>query len=441
MYDPLVAHQLSACHAYPSSYWAAITPQRIQFPKLQADMDTPVAIIGGGFTGLSAALTLLKYNQPFVLLEANDIGWGASGRNAGFVLPSSGRLDFSQLVSRYGKGVADGVIAEYYQALDTLDAYLEELNIQADQVQGGYLKIAHNRKLADKIRRGWQAMPRQFQQQYVWLEASQIAAEYLPDYPGFGGLWREQGQGLNPLKLAIGMATRLQQADCGLYTHSPIDRWTVDNQTHVLHCGVHQIRAQQVLLCSNAYTPRSISHLANRQFPVLSSILVTEPLPDQLAQGWRAGLMGMDTRPLKYYYRLLPDKRLLFGGRGAVTGQHANSQRSQRRLIQALHEYFPSLSSLKIDYFWSGWVGVAADDIPHITIDATHQGVYYAAGFCGSGLAFSAHAGRRLAERVVGERLPLATELIYHQPLPAFPMPSFRRIGLRLMYAWQRMLI
>lgn len=438
MYDPLIAEKISPFQGYPKSYWEATTSERIQFPSIQNNEQTPVVIIGGGFTGLSAALTLSAHDQPFILLEANEIGWGCSGRNAGFLLPGSGRLDYSGLAASYGNAVAEAVTNEYYQSLQTVDDLLSKLNIDVEMTNGGYLKIAHNAKFAKKMQDGWQALPQQWQEQYQWLDAKEIASNYVPEYASFGGLFRQQGAGINPLKLAIAMANKLKKELCKVYCNSPFDAWRREGNTHVLNVGNHQIRTDSVILCSNAYTPHKLNDLSKKQFPVLSSVLVTEPLPQDIVDGWRSGLMAMDTRSLKYYYRLLPDNRILFGGRGAVTGKSANSSKSQVQLKQAFNHYFPNLAHIKSAYFWSGWVSVSADDIPHVGIYPDSHNVLYATGYCGSGLAFSSHAGKRLAERYLGIRSTKETEVIYHKPIPAFPFSKFRRIGLRGYYAWHR---
>lgn len=438
MYDPLIADNIRPFQGYPKSYWETMAPERIQFPPIEQDMKTPVAIIGGGFTGLNTALTLMQHEQPFILLEANEIGWGCSGRNAGFLLPGSGRLDYSGLAANYGNSVAEAVTDEYYQSLQTVDELLRSLNVDVQKTNGGYLKIAHNAKFAQKMQNAWQALPLKWQQQYKWIEATDVASNFVPGYASHGGLFRELGAGINPLRLALAMAKKLKKALSHVYCNSPVSTWSTQGDTHLLQVGKHAIRADNVILCSNAYTPHTLNDLSKKQFPVLSNILVTKPLPKDIADGWRKGLMAMDTRSLKYYYRLLPDNRILFGGRGAVAGKHANTSKSQYQLKQAFNQYFPNLAKIESEYFWSGWVSVSADDIPHVGSYPGSKNVLYATGYCGSGLAFSSHAGKRLAERFLGIRPPKEAEVIYHKPIPAFPFSQFRRAGLHGYYAWHR---
>ncbi len=436
MYDPLVDKQLRPFQGYPPSYWHQQTSKRENFAPLSNNLDTEVAIIGGGYTGLSAALTLAQHGVSCVLLEANEIGWGCSSRNAGFILPGCGRLDYAGIAAKYGSATAEATISEYYAALDTVHEFIGSNDVQ--RTQGGYLKIAHNRAFAQKMQSAWRALPPQWQSQYRWLGAATISNSFIPGYRSFGGLYREAGQGLNPFKLVLALAGTARQNMIPIFCNSPVQRWQKQQNKHHLLCNQHSVQAEKVILASNAYGLRQLSQVSYKQFPVLSSVLVTAPLPAKLVAKWRAGLMAMDTRSLKYYYRLLPDKRLLFGGRGAITGKQANTGRSQNHLRKALHQYFPELTDIAVEYFWSGWVSVSADDLPHICRDGEDPSLYYSTGYCGSGVAFACHAGKRLAQLVVGENWQNQDAVIYQKPIPAFPFTPFRRIGLRAYYAWQR---
>ena len=172
-------------------------------------------------------------------------------------------------------------------------------------------------------------------------------------------------------------------------------------------------------------------------FPVISSVMVTKPLNDEQLQtiGMRSGLMVMDTRPLKYYYRLLPDKRLLFGGRGAIKGADANKNKYLKALQIGLEHTFPSLSDMAVDRFWSGWVSVSLDDYPRIYHDKAAN-IAYSGGYCGAGLAFSLQSGKRLAQ-LICEPNALPDLPYWQSPLRQFPLARLRRPALSGFYAWQ----
>ena len=135
----------------------------------------------------------------------------------------------------------------------------------------------------------------------------------------------------------------------------------------------------------------------------------------------------MDTRALKYYFRKLPDNRILFGGRGAVNGQHADDPRYANRLLNVLKSSFPSLKQVAIDYSWSGWICMALDDLPHVVKGDNAGNLFYSAGYCGNGVSFAVQAGKRLAQQIAGQPVPNLP--LYNQSLPKFPLPSLRRAG------------
>ena len=163
--------------------------------------------------------------------------------------------------------------------------------------------------------------------------------------------------------------------------------------------------------------------------PVLSQIIVTQPLTEsELANcNFLTSNVAMDTRALKYYFRKLPDNRLLFGGRGAIHGKNAEDPYYSNRLLKVLKSSFPSLNQVKIAYSWSGWICMALDDLPHIVKGDPSGNLFYSAGYCGNGVSFAVQAGKRLAQKVAGQEVPNLP--FYEKALPNFPLPSFRRLG------------
>lgn len=370
------------------------------------------------------------------MIDANQAGWGCSGRNAGFILPGSGRLDYAGLKAAYGDAVAQHTLDNYYRAMDTLSTLLEATRERCDLTNGGYLKIGHSQAAFQQLCSSMHALPGIFQQQYQKLSATEVN-ELIPDYPNYGGIYRPQGQGLNPLKFSSALMAHLTSLNIPMYGNTPainIDK--VDGAYQVATPG-GCISAKNLVICSNAYSlPSLYRPVTQKQFPVLSSVLVSEPISDAAVLQWQAGLMAMDTRSLKYYFRLLPDNRILFGGRGAITGKHANTAESQHLLKGAFNRYFPTLAHLNGEFFWSGWVSVSADNIPHVT-KVAQENIFYATGYCGSGLSFSCHAGQQLTTLLMGNTYSM-NKSAYHSPLPAFPLAIFRRTGLYCYYQWHR---
>jgi glycine/D-amino acid oxidase-like deaminating enzyme len=437
MYDPLKEPYPKPWQGHPKSYWADDS-QSIKRPVLQQEIHSEVVIIGAGYTGLSAAYHLAKnYNIKATVIEANEVGWGCSGRNAGFVLPSSGRISLMQLRKKWGFDVSQCIFTEFHQGVATVEQLISSGNIECDVIRGGYLKVAHTQALADKMERQVYAQQKTFFDDVEFCNAARISEKLMLSSQAFGAMYYADYFSLNPLKLVQGYARLAEEHGAQIYCNSPLIDWRQEQKKHRLLTLEGSIVCDKVIIATNGYTGKKQHPLIkNRHFPVLSSIIVTRPLSAKELEGigMKAGLMVMDTRALKYYYRLLPDGRLLFGGRGAIKGENAGQQVYSQNLLKALIATFPQLSNVSLAYFWSGWVSVSYDDYPRIWGNEENN-VLYAMGYCGSGLSFASQAGKRLAQKLASDKA-LSTIPFVQSPLTKFPMASMRRIGLSLYYKW-----
>ena len=439
MYDPLVDARPDPEAAPASSYWQAHThtiwPEPQQ-PPTQAD----IVVIGGGYTGLNAALELAeRYQQQVVLLEANQLGWGCSTRNAGFAMPGTGRLGYQQWAERLGEQTAQAIQQEYRAGFAQLERHLAACPEQLQIQRGGYLKIAHKASTVTALKRQYEALSA-YEPSTRWLDY-EATQERLKSPQAHAALHFTHSFGVNPLLLASSIARQAAAAGAQLCPHQVVENIERNANGFTVRTQTQQIQAHKVLICSNGYTPNKLHPaLHGRSLPVLSSVLVTRPLTatELAATGLTSQHLVMDTRVLKYYFRLLPDNRLLFGGRGAVRGKDANKAKYARHLLAALAATFPQLQRLSQqppDYFWSGWVSVALDDYPRIY--SPEPGLFTAMGYCGSGVTFTQVAGQRLAQLAMGEQLPALP--FYQSELPRFPLASLRRLGQWGFYQWARL--
>ncbi len=431
MYDPL--HDLSPGQGqpYPDSYWAAHSgPAPADDGALTQDCSVDVAIIGAGYTGLSAAYHLAtEHGVNALVLEANQTAWGCSGRNAGFVLKSSGRKPYAQMQKQWGEAVMRGVYQEFNAGLDRV-RQLISLGIDCDQQEPGYLRMAHKPSMVPALQAQARLLQQTFGAEVELLSRSEVHQQYVADQQSFGALRFADAFGVNPLKLAWGYQQLARSAGAIIHTASPVQQWQTDGRTQVLHTPQAVVRARKVILATNGYTPKQLHPgVQSRTLPVLSQIIVTEPLSAaQLAAcNLLTSQVVMDTRALKYYYRKLPDNRILFGGRGAITGRDAENPFYAERLLEVLKLSFPALHNLRYDYQWSGWICMSLDDIPHIYQADAHADVVYSMGYCGSGLSFSVQAGKRLADKVMGLAQPDLP--LFQSALPKFPLAPLRRVG------------
>lgn len=435
MYDPMRDKSPGCGLEYPQSYWADISLNNKESEHktdgcLNEDINVDVAIIGAGYTGLSCALHLAReHGIKAHVFEANQTAWGCSGRNAGFILKSSGRKPYSAMQKQWGEEVMRGIYNEMCAGVDTVNSLIAE-GIDCDQQESGYIKVAHKPSMFNTLQAQAKLQQQMFGYDVQVLTKQELQQNYMADENAFGAIRYQDGFGLNPLKLTWGYQKLARQAGVKVHISTPID--FVEQQAKkdiLLKSPQGMIKAQKVVIATNGYTPKGFQPLVtNRTLPVLSQIIVTEPLSDeQTAQcNFLTSNVVMDTRALKYYYRKLPDKRILFGGRGAITGKSAEDPYYANRLLSVLKTSFPALSLLKIDYAWSGWICMALDDLPHI-YQNDENNIFYGMGYCGSGVSFSVQAGKRLAEKVAGKTVPNLP--LYQKALPKFPFAPLRRVG------------
>ncbi len=437
MYDPLKHRSPGQAAPYPNSYWAKSSGTApVCDGKITSDIDVDVAIIGGGYTGLSCALHLAKQQGiKSHILEANQTAWGCSGRNAGFILKSTGRKPYSSMIKQWGKEVAKGIYSEVCEGVDTVNELIEQ-GIDCEPQTKGYLRIAHKPSMLKELQQQSKMLAQEFNYSTELLSSTQIREEYFDSQDAYGAIRFSDGYGINPLKLAWGYQQLAQQSGVQIHTGSPVTGWEQQQLSNgqlgkqLLHTPEGIVSASKVVIATNGYTPKEFHPaIDNRTLPVLSQIIVTKPLTDaQIAEtNFLTENVMMDTRALKYYFRKLPDNRILFGGRGAISGKDADDPYFANRLLKVLRNSFPPLHAIEIDYSWSGWISISLDDLPHICQADDRGNVFYSMGYCGNGVSFAVQAGKRLAERVAGVKVPNLP--YYSKQLPKFPFAKFRRVG------------
>jgi glycine/D-amino acid oxidase-like deaminating enzyme len=439
MYDPLVDHKLNNNQGFPNSYWSSTTTS-INYEALTTNINADVVIIGAGYTGLSCAIHLAEQGvSNIVVIEANDVGWGCSGRNAGFVLPGSGRLGYKQLVDRFGIEQAHLLHDDFMSAIKLIDTLSLKAKVKIDKTELGYLKLAHSKKWFEKLKISADYLHNEFNYDVEVISKSDFCHDYVNHQHVFGAIRYNNGFGINPLKLINSYAEYATSLGVTIYNQSPVidiqEKGQTCKQQQIITTESGQIFADKLVIATNAYTPKMLNTpLKHKVLPVLSNVIVTRVLTSEELKrsNFKTHQVMMDTRELKYYYRLLPDNRILFGGRGAISGKEANNPKYAHRLLAQLHSSFPELSNVTIDYNWIGWISVPFDQMPHI--HRTDNDMFYATGYCGSGVSFSAYAGKLLAELIQEKDVnsPLLSQL------PSFPLSQFRRTGQRFFYQYGR---
>ncbi|WP_432470346.1 NAD(P)/FAD-dependent oxidoreductase [Amphritea sp. HPY] len=438
MYDPLVATDPGTGMPYPGSYWADTAgPAPQDDGPVTADKEVEVAIIGGGYTGLSAAYHLVhEQGIEATVLEANATGWGCSGRNGGFALKAGGRLSYQKMIRRYGETTARGMFNEIYDGLARVRGLIQDHNIDCDQQADGHLWVAHRPRMMKVIESEARFLKDTFNYDVDILSGDELKQQHFDSDEAHGAMRFRHGFGVHPLKLAYGYHRLARAAGATIHTSSPVLQWYREGDRHLLVTPGGVVKAKKVICATNGYTSQTLHpQLKNRSFPVLSNVIVTRPLTDTelAATQFVSSDVITDTRTLRFYYRKLPDNRILIGGRSAITGADACNPKHNDNLLRALTSKFSALGDLSFDYQWGGWVCVTFDDIPHIHQTEDDSSVFYAMGYGGSGVSFAVQAGMRLAEKVAGiskgHDLPVLSK-----PMPKFPFAPFRRMGQRALY-------
>lgn len=430
MYDPLHDSSPGCGEQYPESYWANVSGQAPQDDGvLTSDIGVDVAIIGAGYTGLSCALHLAReHGIKAHVLEANKTAWGCSGRNAGFILKSSGRKPYATMQKQWGEEVMRGIYHEMCAGVETVNNLIAE-GIDCDVQENGFIKVAHKANKLTELVTLAQLQKDRFGYEVEILSKEELHQNYMADQNAYGAIRYQDGFGINPLKLAWGYQKIARAAGAAIHCASPVTDWFDESHCQRLITPDGEVKAKKVIIATNGYTPKGFHQLTqNRTLPVLSQIIVTEPLSDEQIQAcnFLTSNVVMDTRALKYYYRKLPDNRILFGGRGAITGKGAEDPYFANRLLSVLKSSFPALGSINIAHAWSGWICMALDDLPHVYQNEKNS-IFYSMGYCGSGVSFSVQAGKRLAEKVAGKTVPDLP--LYNRALPKFPLAPLRRVG------------
>jgi glycine/D-amino acid oxidase-like deaminating enzyme len=411
------------------SLWRATAPLAPQTGALEERIEADVAVVGAGYTGLACAIALAEAGRKVAVLEAHDVGYGASGRNGGQVIPGL-KNDPDELVARYGRDRGEALVRLAGGAADRVFALISKYGIECGARQCGWIQPAHSAAAAQTViarARQWSA-----RRAPVELLAGPRLAQLLgTDEYRAGWLDRRAGA-LQPLAYVRGLARAALGLKVRVLTGSPV--------THIIHhtnewaavTPKGELRARQLVLATDAYSGPLWPELVANQMIVTSVQTATEPLPDAIrATILPGGTVASDTRKLLYYFRLDGDGRFIIGGRGTVTDQVP--ARVYATLRQVATRMFPALTGVPWPYRWYGRVGITRDWLPHLAELA--PGVWTVLGYCGRGVAMATTMGL-----VLGDMLSGGHKLSYPAAsLKPIPLPALRRPMLQAGIAYYRL--
>ncbi|TPN80723.1 FAD-binding oxidoreductase [Mesorhizobium sp. CU2] len=356
-----------------------------------------VAIVGGGYAGLSAAIELARAGLNVQLFDRQPIGQAASSRNGGMASGSI-RPSRKQLIHRFGEARANAILMEGKAARDDLQTFLDEEKVECDFFLSGLFDGAINDRECEELSRYAELL-----QRFLGIEAFSVSRAEVPRYIGTdfyaGGFVRMDIGGLHPAKLLDGILRIARASGATIHENTAVLATSADVGGVRVATSRGEVFAKKVLVCTDAYTDGFDPWLRRRIVPVRSRIVATEPLGDGVMDRLMPKrMMYGDTRQLSYYYRPSPDgSRILFGGRDGTTEGDPLSPTTHLR--SELGRIFPDLQNVALSHSWFGQVAMHRDMIPRLF---TAGDTVYATGFCGSGVVWARWLGKKAALKLIG---------------------------------------
>ncbi|MGI4983176.1 MAG: NAD(P)/FAD-dependent oxidoreductase [Janthinobacterium lividum] len=382
------------------SYWLDLPLPTPFLGEGQVPGRVDVAVVGGGFTGLSAAQALAKRGASVTLVDAGPIGGGASGRNGGQVNTGVAH-DFATLYAQLGPERARLYYRAFASAVDTVERLIREEGIDCDYHANGKLKLASKPHHFANIEKTAELIRREVDPNIEIIGRDRIRDEVQSDQ-FHGGLLQKHGGQMHMRKFAVGLAKAAAGHGAQIYENAGVSSIQKEGDGYRLVTARGEMHAKQVLIATGPSRQGPFGWYRRRLAPVGSFIIVTEPLPaGQLAAMLPHRRAYTTSRIMHNYFRVTPDSRLLWGGRARFTASERPSDAKSGRILRAgMIRHFPALADTRIDYCWGGLVDITADRLPRA---GQHDGLYFSMGYSGHGTQMSTHMGQVMADVMGGD--------------------------------------
>ncbi len=406
----------NASSAYPPSYYAASRNIIREPVALDGSVEADICIVGAGYSGLSAAISLAERGFKVVMVEAAEVGWGASGRNGGQIVNGlNASLDTIQ--RRYGQETANFVGGLLQEGAGIIYDRIERYGINCD-LKRGNIYAAYTPKHMEELKAKQALWRSHGMDDHELLDKSQIRQHIGSDVYE-GGMIDHSGAHMHPLNLALGEAAALESLGGVIFERSPVTKVEQDASGATVSTAKGQVRAKTALICGNAYLGNVVPELTARVMPVSTQMMATEALGEERAKALLpTGMCVEDVRYILDYFRLSADHRLIFGG-GVVYGG-TDPADVEAKLRPNMLKVFPQLKEVKVDYAWSGNFALSFSRVPQL--GRLGKNIYFAHGYSGHGVTGSHLFGRILSEAVRGDMTRFDT----FANLPWIPFPGGR---------------
>ena len=396
-----------------NSYYADSSGVQTAYPALLGDQHVDVCIVGAGYTGLSSALHLAERGYSVIVLEAEKVGFGASGRNGGHVGIGQ-RKDQYYLEKQFGKEIARGLWNMGLEAVDTVKQLIEKHHIDCDLKQG-ILHLAHRSKYCSELEEEVEHLRHHYQfDQMEYIETASLP-NFLDSQAYYGAQWDKASLHLHPLKYLQGLAKAASKAGVTVYEQSRVLNYTEGSSIRVTTAD-GTVTASELVLACNGYIEKLEPRINGYIMPINNFVLATEPLSDELAEAVSAQDTAMqDTRFVINYWKLSADNRLIFGGGENYRRDFPSDIKGFVR--KYMLQIYPQLENTRIDYGWGGTLAITLNRMPHF--GRIGDNIWYLQGYSGHGVPTATFAGKLIAEAISGklERFDLISNL----PTRKFP--------------------
>ncbi len=415
-----------------SPWWWEDAPRPQDGPTLPLPKDVDVLVVGGGFTGLSAAMTLVRAGRSVAVLEKEVAGYGASTRNGGMI-GSGHRVAFTEVARQYGDAVAQAVLAEGKLALEYTTSLIADEDIECDFVRCGRFRGAWRPQDYETIARESEILREKLGVEVDMVSRSEVHREVATESYHGGCIYHAHG-GLHPAKLLDGLLRLARDSGAGVFDRTEVTRVRYDETKYVVDTSRGVVRAGEIVMATNGYTTDAAPDMRKSLIPIASYMIATEPLgKDVVNELFPSNRMIVETRSRHCYYRPSPDgQRILLGGRAALN--HINTARSAHVLRRLLTGVLPQLGDVRVSHSWLGTLGFTKDHLPRIGRNG--DGIYFAMGYSGSGVAMAPYLGWRVANKVLG--LPEGGTGFDPMAFPRVAFHPFIPLGLPFVNMWYR---
>ena len=420
-------------------YWPdTVTAERA--PTATGPLSCDIAIIGAGFTGLSAALHLAQSGADCIVLDAQTPGWGASGRNGGFCCLGGAAASNSILKQLHGEAARREFRTSERLAVDLAADLIKSHKIKADTHSNGETIMAHTAKAM----RGLEARAIQAETDYgvtpSLIPATELEANGMKG-PFHGGLTIPIGFGLNPLKYALGLARTASQAGARIFGRSPVQR--IDQSGgFTLQTPDATVTCKRLIIATNGYSSDDLPRwMRARYLPTQSNVIVTRPMSaDELAaQGWTTAQMAYDDRFFMHYFRLMPNRQFLFGMPVGLMSSPRSNAAMTRTTRHHFDTMFPAWAQVDTPYGWNGLMSISRDLTPYAGPIPEMPGAFTALSYHGNGVAMGSYAGALLADLAQDKPPRVPYPKIMQSPPKRFPLGRLRRAILWPPYTWAKL--